>query len=246
MSVRYEKPTVSEDASWKGKDSKKITHPAYGMIGLSRCTTNPPMHLFGSNIKHSNFICLSIKTAERSTDGNHEFRFAKKNLIEVWISGTQLGDMLSSMNVGEGVPCTIRYRETDYDIPLIADEDTIVSDSRKALQNRINELTRVANDLCKQSKELLKQPTVKKSDLKELDNKLDRILVELNSNLGYVAECFDEKVEKTVTHAKGEVDAFVSNVIASAGIKAISEGMVSTELPFKLISINGEEKNEEE
>jgi hypothetical protein len=242
MSYREEAPTVTLDELGHHKESKKYTHPAYGKVSLSRCTGGS-VQLFGSHVKHDNFIKLQIMTAERSSEGNYEFIFGKKTLTEVWISGTQLGDLLSSMNCGDGVPCTIRKRETDYDIPFIKDDQTPISESRKAMQDRINEVTAAARDMVIKSQELLKQKTVNKSELKELDSYLYKIKQELDSNLGFVAKCFDEKMEKTITHAKGEVDAFVSNVIASAGLEAIAQGRFK-ELAVTENIITIENKNE--
>jgi len=239
MPVDYEAPTVTHDEHGHHKESKKYTHPAYGVVGLSRITSCPSVQLFGSNVNHSSLIKLEIKTAERSSEGNYEFIFGKKTLTEVWISGTQLGDLLSSMNCGDGVPCTIRKRETNWDIPLIKNDETPVTESRKAMQDRINTVTAAARDMVIKSQELLKQKTINKTDIKELDGYLFRIKQELDSNLGFVAKCFDEKIEKTISHAKGEVDAFVNTVIASAGLEAIAEGRFNSELPFieKVITI---------
>jgi hypothetical protein len=223
MTVSFEAPTVTYDEHGHHKESKRYTHPAYGKISLSRCTGGG-MQLFGSHVKHNNFIKLEISTAERSSEGNYEFIFAKKTLTEVWISGTQLGDLLSSMNCGDGVPCTIRRREGNWDIPMIQDDQTPITESRKAMQDRIDQVTAAARDMVIKSQELLSQKTVNKTELKEINGYLNKIKQELDSNLGFVSKCFDEKIEKTVTHAKGEVDAFVSNVIASAGLEAIAQG----------------------
>jgi hypothetical protein len=233
MPVKYEAPTVTIDDSGARKNEKRYTHPAYGVIGISRGSCVPPIQLFGSSVKHSNYISLRIKTAERSNNGDYEFVFGKELITEVIISGNQLGELLSSMNVGDGVPCTIVRRETNYDIPMIKDDETIISESRKSMEDRINHVMERADNLIKASQEMLdtKKP-LSKGEMKSFHDKLAMIKQELHANLPFVAKCFDEKVEKSVQQAKAEVEAFVSSTIHSAGLDAISKGEYKVEIPY--------------
>lgn len=105
MSQKYEAPTVKNEGI--STMEKTYTHPAYGCVSLSRITCSPPQQLFGSHAKHSHFISLKIKRAERQSNGDFDFIFGRNELIEIYLSGTQLGDLLTSMNVGERIPCTI-------------------------------------------------------------------------------------------------------------------------------------------
>lgn len=223
MPQTYEKPTVKEGSLHR--EGKIMQHPAYGVIGLTRTTCQPAMNLFGSHVRHSSFITLRIHTAEKDTHGDYEFVHARKPLCEVMLSGTQLGDLLTSMNVGDGVPCTIRMRETDWNIPAIDDEETPISESRKSMNARLQEVMGKTDRMIGEAKSLLKdKKSLNKGELTSLVNKLDMIHQDIFSNLPFVAKCFDEKIEKTVTHAKGEVDAFVTQTIRSAGLEAIAGG----------------------
>lgn len=37
-------------------DNEAEKHEFYGVVGFSRVTTTPPINLFGSSIKHGNYI----------------------------------------------------------------------------------------------------------------------------------------------------------------------------------------------
>jgi hypothetical protein len=233
MAKRSEAPTIKQDVNRVRDNEVTYTHPAYGVIGISNISTGN-YTLFGSNVKHSHFVSLRIKTAERHTDGNHDFIFGKQELIEVYLSPTQFAEMLTTSNCGDGVPCTISRRETNRDIPYIESQDTVITDSRKALQDRLDKITVRAKEMITKSEAMLesKKPLTK-ADMKELNGYLYTIKQELNSNLSYVAKCFDEKMETTIAHAKGEVESFVSSTITRAGLDAIANGTYAPQLELK-------------
>lgn len=239
MAITYEAPTVTPDESSARSDSKKYTHPAYGVIGISRAGWNGGgVQLFGSSIRHNNTIRLCIKTAERSSNDNYEFIHGNKTLIEVELSGTQLGDLLTSMNQGDGVPCTIRRREENWNIPFIKDQETPISESTQAMKDQVTAVMKRADGMIVKAKEMLDTKTINKTQMKELMDSLDMLRQEIRSNLPFVTDCFDRKVEKTITQAKGEVEAFVSSTIRNAGLEAIANGQYKIGLPYDEIIID--------
>lgn len=62
------------------------SHPAFGMISLFRTTCSPPQVLFGSAVKHSNYISITIREATRESSISHDWYFGKNELIRVEIS----------------------------------------------------------------------------------------------------------------------------------------------------------------
>ena len=226
-----EKPT-KKDKQFLGQI--EYSHPAYGTIGMSRITCQPPQQLFGSSVKHGNFIALRISQAVRSTEGNYDHISTGKELIEVYLSGTQLGDLLTSMNVGEGVPCTINHINRES-IPGIEDENTPITESREAFTKRITAMCEKSVQLLARVQGVCDTPkAISKADMKEIKGYAYSIQQDLTSNLPWMATCFDEKIEKTVQHAKGEVESFVSNIIARAGIKSIQDSKGVVEFPYQL------------
>jgi hypothetical protein len=243
MPQTYEKPTVKNEDTLRN-DSKKYTHPAYGIVGLSRGQCSPPMSLFGSSIKHSHFITLRIHTAEKDCNGDYSFIHARKPLVEVMLSGTQLGEMLSSMNVGDGVPCTIRMTENNWNIPAILDEETPISESRKSMNDRLNTVMEKTDRMIADVNALLKdKKSANKGELTALTNQLAMIRQDIFSNLPFVAKCFDEKIEKTVQYAKGEVDTFVAHTLRAAGMDAIASGNYRVEIPYNNTTLAIENKD---
>jgi hypothetical protein len=239
MPKRYEAPTITCSAR---RDSKIYSHPAYGTISVCRISCGGGgITLFGSHIKHSNFITLRINTAKRDSNDNYDFIHADKQLIEVELSGVQFADLITSMNQGEGVPCTINRRETDWDIPGIIDDATPITESRTAMQTQINNVMVRADDMMAKALAMLESPKpLTKKEMAALNDNIKMLRQEIHSNLPFVGKCFDEKIEKTVSHAKGEVEAFVSGTIRAAGLDAIAKGTYAVQM----IGYNEGEKNE--
>src|SRR5208337_4240325 len=97
--------------------------PSYAMVSFSRISAGGEgLSLFGSSIKHHSAITLSIKQARlsRDTDLSHDWYFAENRfpLIEVTLSPNQFAELLTSMNVGDGVPATLTlYNGQGYEYP---------------------------------------------------------------------------------------------------------------------------------
>lgn len=201
-------------------DDYTETHPAFGMIGLSRISSSRGVSLFGSSIKHSNLLSLTIKTAERNVSSSREHFFGRKQLIEVLISGTQLSELLTSMNVGDGVPCTIT-RVLGDSTPDIEVEEDFKKEAQTLYKEQMDRTFEKSKELLKKATEALKDGTPKKADKEEFLSLLTQLKNEIGANLVYTGEFFDEKMEKVVVQAKGEIESFINNKITSAGIEAL-------------------------
>lgn len=202
------------------EDEVTETHPAFGMISLCRTTCNPPAVLFGSAVRHGYYISLTIKEAQRIANQSHDWYFGRKELIRVTISGTQLGDMLSSMNVGDGVPCTIE-RFNGESRPQIEEFSTVQAEAQAQMSNQLDRLFEKSKVALDKARSIIEKGAPKKADKEELLYLLTQLSHGIGSNIKFAGKCFDEKVEKMVTQAKGEVEAFISNKIQSAGLQAL-------------------------
>ena len=196
------------------------SHPAFGMISLCRTTCSPPQVLFGSAVKHSNYISITIREATRESSISHDWYFGKNELIRVEISGTQLGDMLSSMNVGDGVPCTIQ-RFNGESRPEIKEFSTIQKEAQDQMEERLNKVFEKSKSLLSKAREMVEKGTPKKAEKEELLSLLTQLSHGIGGSIAFAGKCFDEKVEKMVTQAKGEVESFINSKIHSAGLAAL-------------------------
>ena len=199
----------------------KEKHPSYGMISVSRVSGSGETSLFGSSIKHRNTIVLSIGTGMVSRELNTEWYFKDKEIIEVEMSLSQWADLISSMNIGNGNPCTIRWNgerieECPYDSKRIKFE--------QELKETMNETNDDLNTAINSVIELLdSKKTVTKKDKEEILIALKSAQQNLNENTPFIYKQFNEQMDKTVQEAKGEVEAFTQNKIQSIALSAIAE-----------------------
>ena len=205
-------------------------HESYGVLGFSRVSSHPAIPLFGSSIKHGSYITLRIKEADITRDFQRDWIYGGKDLIEVHMSATQFADALTSMNVGDGVPVTISYVKGD-----VWDKDKRQfrnsppeTEFKKRAQNELKEeMSQLADrleSLSKSAKEILEgKGPIKAGDKKTIINSIDGLIQEVKSNIPFAHQCFAESVERTVTEAKGEIDATYQTIRERLGDKALLE-----------------------
>lgn len=106
-----ENQDVHSEPDKHGRGTRE-THPAFGtaIVARSHGTSHP---LFQSDVQHSESITLSIRRAERVRDLNTDWVFPTDELVEIEMSLSQWGALVSSIGIGSGVPVTIRSTESD-------------------------------------------------------------------------------------------------------------------------------------
>lgn len=197
-------------------------HPSYGMLSFSRmnCSAIP---LFGSSIKHRNPIRLTISHGSMDRGINNDWYHARGRIIEVEMSQSQFADAITSFNMGDGVPCTIRFTERDGNIP----ECNFVNKVEQFTQEFSDNLSGVKESLdnCIISvEEILKNkkaPT--KAEKEAILNTLKRARQSIGGNANYMCNCFAEQMDKTVKEAKGEIESFMQHRVHTFAANAMLE-----------------------
>ena len=201
------------------------THESFGMVQFSR-NTGTNHKLYGSSITHSNTITLSVSGGSVKRDLYREWYMPEKQIVEIELSETQFAELITSMNMGSGVPCTILRHEGKRM------ENPPFENQRMLFENEFKEKVKeVGIDLEALSSELEKlvEKKASKTEFKALISKISKVSQEVNSNLPFVQKSFNEAMDKTVSEAKGEVEAFVLNKVTSLGIKSL-QGQFKTPL----------------
>ncbi len=206
-------------------DEKK-THPAFGMLQISRVTTGGVgAPLFGSSIYHNMFFELRIFHGEVSRDVSHDFYFHKNlPILEIALSPIQLIEMIANMNMGSGVPCTI-LRNNGEEVERLQHDD-IESEARKAqkdFKEDVKDLNESVPKLLSFVEELRKKPRVTKKELDEIISRLKWLEQHIRSNLPFVQKSFDEKVERSTMEAQASIDAMFTDIIMKLGVQALQD-----------------------
>lgn len=202
-------------------DENRTEHESFGIAGFSRSSRGGDgTTLFGSSIKHNNTITFKVFHAEHLRR-HHEDRFHAKDrtpIVEIEMSQTQFADMITSMNIGDGSPVTIR-RIQEKRMGDCPHENKRMQHSKEFKDRMVefgNSLTQTKADIYS-----MLEKRLPKKDQHDLKNMLDGMIQEIRSNIPFFENQFAEQMDKTVTEAKGEVEAFITNKIMSTGLNAL-------------------------
>ncbi len=211
------KPPVVEQTERFGT---KESHESYGMIGVNRRQSNGS-NLFGSSIEHHTTFSLKIRRAEKIRDLNEDRFHGREELIEVELSANQFLELMTNLNVGFGIPCTIRYvaGQRMDDCPEV--------NQRKVFENEfeetVHESSKKLRGVIDKISTVFSQKTIKKADQNEVLSMLRSLEMFMNSHITFMNSQFNEAMEKTVSECKSEVAAFVDSKIESLGLGALGD-----------------------
>lgn len=206
----------------KTKFGVKTTHPSYGTLLFSR-RTGAKEALFGSSIQHRDTICMTLHHASIERGLNRDWIHGDKVIAKVEMSYSQFAEAITSMNIGTGVPVTVRWTEKDGKIPLcdfVSKREQFEDEFKLQRENA----TRLSAELIQEVTELFNQKgTLKKADKEEILRKLNKLKMDIGINTDFIVNQFNEQMDKTITEAKGEIEAFCQNKINAIASAALVE-----------------------
>lgn len=198
-------------------------HPAWGVIQVSR--RSGLADLFGSALQHQHFISLSIGPAKKVVTDHGEERASgsiRGELIEINMSEAQWAQLLSSLNMGGGIPCTLTYVNGQR-VPE-APPSRMVDQYHDAAKERAKEIGKELLELRQtiETRFADKKPlTVKEKE--ELLGKVNMAVMGLVDRLPFVQSMMQEALEKQVAAAKTEIDSFLQYKAQLLGFKQITD-----------------------
>ena len=235
--IEYKEIEKTVEGQGTSMERETFKHPAFGMIGFSRVCGGENI-LFGSSIKHNDRIIMKIKHGEQDRCLHEDHYYGHGLITEVEMSYSQFAECISTLNVGDGVPCTIRFTEKDGNIPYIKENNSKREQFRNEFSDTIlKAMEQVQDQINDIQKSLDDKKNLGVKDRKEMISKLQQVKYNIGSNLDFCVEQFDEQMDKTTMEAKGEIEAFCQNKINSIAQAALAENrgkIVGLENPVKI------------
>jgi hypothetical protein len=211
-------------------DEFEREHESYGILHISRGSSTNAVRLFGSPLAtHYASIRLTISKGKwiHGLNSDHYYGM-NKDFIEIEMSAAQFADAITSLNLGSGTPCTIRYvgGERIAEPPNHATEAETIRDNFEGTLGKFKAKVR-------EHRKTIEGLTAKLGAKAKEDIRiaLDVIEDQLGSNVPFVVKQFQEATTRITTAAKAEVDAFVTGVVRAAGLQSIAEGRLPSLLP---------------
>ncbi len=192
------------------------THPAYGLLGISRVQGNPGT-LFGSEIKQPmSFIRITLTRAEDHWSLSRSWHHSRQQLVELDMTHSQFAEMITTLNVGSGVPCTIRYLPGE-ELPRIADDSTIHDQIKADVKDTAHE----AVDRIKALHAAIAEAKLPKGVQNKLLELARSAAASLDNSLPFVLDQYQEALDSMKAKAAAEVDAMLTGAIQRAGLNAL-------------------------
>ena len=201
-------------------ETEKHSHPSFGQIYFGRVNSNGT-EFYGSELAQDNYIQMELSESEIHRELTQDRYYANKMLARVRMSAGQFAEMITSMNRGSGVCCTIEYLSGKVsELPKQESRKEFVhrkfEDRMKMFANNIRENQRKA-------KEIVKKKTLSKQDIHDLTHQLEWLTQEVESNIPFFAKCFQETMDEVVHEAKTEVENAIQHKINTLGLNALHE-----------------------
>lgn len=185
-------------------------HPAYGQIGAWR--VHGTAYLYGSDFRHNGYVTIRISRSLLNRSLSRDWPSAREELIEVALTEAQWATFVSTLNRGDGVPCTIQWLPGQGHVPAIARPKSRVQQFKAEMLKTLAE----ARGLLARLRERIVAGKGGKESLSLLDM-ADR---DVSSSVDFVAKSFGEHMETVVEQAKIEVHAYAQGVITRMGLDA--------------------------
>lgn len=198
-------------------DERTEEHPSFGTIQLNRTTATPGVTLFDSPMRHGRFITISITRATRHRSLHEDRIYPDEELVKVCLSQHQWAEFVSSLGVGQGVPCTLSRvgGEMMPAVPEAGLRETFEDEVKAKVAGLADKVSRFRERVSA----IMDKPRLVKADRDELRGLASAIETEIGSNLPFLQAQFEEAMDKTVGVAKAEVLAHVDTVVRMVGLE---------------------------
>lgn len=202
-------------------EHESLSHESFGQIQFNRSNGNGT-NFYGSELPQDNYITMEVHHSEIHRELTQDRYYNKGQILKIRMSSGQFAEMLTSMNYGSGVPCTIERIEGKNM------EDLPQQESRKEFVHRkFEDRMRMFGDTIRErqdkSKELVKKKTLSKEDSRQLQMHLDWLTNEVHRNIPFFIKCFQETMDEVVFEAKTEVENAIQHKINVLGLNALHE-----------------------
>lgn len=202
---------------------EQYSHPSFGQISFSRVSCKPSQNFYGSELPQDHYITMELTNSiiERRLTQDHYYNTGIP-IVKIRMTSGQFAELITSMNYGSGVCCTIeRQGATKID-------DLPIQESRKEFVHRkFEERMKVFADEIRdkqiKAKELVKKKTLSKEDMRQLQIHLEWLTGEVERNIPFLAKCFQENMDEVVLEAKTEVENAIQHKINVLGLAALHE-----------------------
>lgn len=201
-------------------ERERHTHSSYGQIRFSR--VNGTNRFYGSELQQDNYISMEIHTSSVERELSNEWFYNEKMVTRLRMSSNQFAELITSMNNGSGVPCTLEVYDgkNAEDLPEIENRKEFV---HRKFEERMMGFAKDLKSDQAEAKKLIAKKTLSKQDQQDLQRIIDRVIMETSSNIPFFGKCFQENMDEVVQEAKSEIENAIQHKVTTLGLAALHE-----------------------
>lgn len=190
-------------------DEKETTHESFGLVSLTRWTSNHKQPFFGSTLKHDRGITMCLQSARQVRRLNGDWHYPERTLFQVEMTEAQFAELITTMNIGSGVPVTITHAHTEgfkvmERCPFVHKGEQAL-DEVKADAKRSTATLRAA--IARLDNLVNSGGNVSKTMLRDILGELRSGASATDDHLPFIVSQFAEVVEKMVVEASATINA---------------------------------------
>lgn len=194
-------------------------HPAYAQLSAGRVAwSGAGAALYGSDFRHHATVRMRLTESELHR-GLHSDRHHERKVIAEWeMSEAQWATLVSSLNVGSGVPVTLRMAEGRDEVPYLPwrdQADTFDAELAEDINNLANYVRRTIKAVEEETSSLSK---AKRENVLAHLRSLER---EVRHNMPFFLRQFGEAMEDRTEKAKTEIHAYMFHAVQRAGLESL-------------------------
>ena len=189
-------------------DIKEQAHESYGAIPFTP-VHGQPRTMFGSPLKHTDRIRVSINAAALARTLSEDHIFPKELLFSGYLTHTQFAEAILSLNRGPSVPVTIDFVTGD----LQHREDPPERPPRYLFNTDVTETIERLIQECDELAGITKGPASRKAK---------GIAASLRNSFSFIRERMEEFLQTTADGAKKDLDHSIADLIRQADLSHLS------------------------
>jgi hypothetical protein len=195
-------------------------HESYGQIRFSRVQGRA--NFYGSELQQDHFITLEIDKSEVHRGLTQDRHHTRENLMKLRMTAGQFSELITSMNYGSGVPCTLERYDGKMIQPL-PEIDNRKEFVHRKFEERMKDFAKELKTNQEMAKKLIDKKTLSKSDQEALTFLIHKMSQEVSSNIPFFGKCFQENIDEMVFEAKLEIENAIQHKVTHLGLKALHE-----------------------
>jgi len=202
-------------------EEEKLKHSSFGQIQFNR-TTGGGRSFYGSQLPQDHYITMEIHHSEMIRELTQDKYYNLGQIIRLRLTSGQFAELVTSMNCGTGIPCTIE-RLTGQRIDELPELEGRKEFVHRKFEDRMKQFGDTIRENQKKALDIVKKKTLSKDDIHNLSHQINFLTQEVERNIPFFAKCFQETMDEVVFEAKTEVENAIQHKINVLGLNALHE-----------------------